>query len=137
MDFNGVKSNVMYISKKKTPSATNRNYVIYALDGRQLECVPSITDQGITVHALDKVHGSHCSEGNKTLGLLKRIGREIRDSNIRKLLYCALVRPKFEYGSNPWTPYTTKHPALLGNILRRAVNYPQNMAFKERLVGLN
>ena len=46
MDFNGIKCKVMYISKKKISSATNRNYT---LDDRELESVPYITNLGIIV----------------------------------------------------------------------------------------
>ena len=77
----------------------------------------------------------------KTLGLLKGVRKEMRDPNIRKLLYCALVRPKLEYGSNLWSPYTSKHRALLENTQRRAtkfmLNYPKNLTYKERLIELN
>ena len=65
----------------------------------------------------------------------------MRDPNIRKLLYCALVRPKLEYGSNLWSPYTSKHRTLLENTQRRAtkfmLNYPKNLTYKERLIELN
>ena len=78
---------------------------------------------------------------NRTLGLLKRVCKETRDPIFRKLLYCALVRLKLEYGSNLWSPYTSKHRALLENTQRRAtkfmLNYPKNLTYKERLIELN
>ena len=103
-----------------------------------------ITDLGIIV-SNNMSWNRHIEEtvmrANKTLGLLKRVCKEMRDPNIRKLLYCALVRPKVEYGSNLWSPYTSKHRALLENTQRRAtkfmLNYPKNLTYKERLIELN
>ena len=91
-DFIGIKCKVMHISKKKTPSATNRNYT---LDGRRLESVPFITDLGIVSNNMSWTRHMEVTVSpantNNTLGLLKRVCREMRDSNIWKLLYCALV----------------------------------------------
>ena len=142
MDFNGIKCKVMHISKKKISSATNRNYT---LDDRELESVPYITDLGIIVSNNMSwnrhIEAETVMRTNRTLGLLKRICKEMRDPNIRKLLYCALVRPKLEYGSNLWSPYTSKDRALLENTQRRAtkvmLNYPKNLTYKERLIELN
>ena len=134
MDFNGIKCKVMHISgKKKISSATNRNYT---LEDCELESVPYITDLGIIVS--NNMSWNRHMEGtvmraNKTLGLLKRVCKEMRDPNIRKLLYCALVRHKLEYGSNLRSPYTSKHRALLENTQRRAtklmLNYPKKYSF--------
>jgi hypothetical protein len=52
------------------------------------------------------------SKANRTLGLVKRLCRDIKDTNTRKLLYCTVVRPKLEYCSSPWSPYTGKHRLL-------------------------
>ena len=58
-----------------------------------------ITDLGIIV-SNNMSWNRHIEEtvmrANKTLGLLKRVCKEMRDPNIRKLLYCALVQPKVE-----------------------------------------
>ena len=134
MDFNGIKCKVMHISKKKISSATNRNYT---LDDRELESVPYITDLGIIV-SNNMSWNRHIEEivmrANRTLGLLKRVCKE-------KLLCCALVRPKLEYGSNLWSPYTSKDRALLENTQRRAtkftLNYLKNLTNKERLIELS
>ena len=141
MDFNGIKCKVMHIAKKKISSATKRNYT---LDDLELENVPYITDLGIIVSnnmSWNRHIEATVMRANKNLGLLKRVCKEMRDPNIRKLLYCALVRPKLEYGSNLWSPYTSKHRALLENIQCRAtkflLNYPKNLTYKERLIELN
>ena len=77
------------------------------------------------------------SSANKTLGLVKRICKEVKNTNTRKTLYCALVRPKLEYVSSVWSPYTIKHRLLIENVQRRAtkfiLNYPENMPYTERL----
>ena len=141
MDFNGTKCNVLQISRKKTPMTSNRSYT---LDGHQLECVPSINDLGITIYR-DLSWSRHIertvAKANKTLGLHKRICYDLRDARTKKLLYCALIRPKLEYGSSAWSPYTTKHHGLIESVQRRAtkftLNYPQKMTYNERLIKLN
>ena len=141
MDFNRIKYKVTHISKKKISSATNRNYT---LDDRELESVPYNTDPGI-IMSNNMSWNRHIEEtvmrANRTLGLLKRVCKEMRDPNIRKQLYCALVRPKLEYGSNLRSPYTSKHRSLLENTQRRAtkfmLNYPKNLTYKERPIELN
>ena len=95
MDFNSTKCKVLKIPKKKTLSSTVRT------DGRKLECVSSISDLSITI-SNDLPWSMHIevtvSKANKTLGLLKRVCLDVRDSSIRKLLYCALVQPKQRLG---------------------------------------
>ena len=83
------------------------------------------------------------AKANKTLGLIKRIcGRNLTDVGIRKLLYLSIVRPRLEYASNVWSPYTEKHRSLIENVQRRAIkfilNFPsQDMTYSQRLVKLN
>ena len=85
-----------------------------------------------------KAHRDHC---NKTLGLIKRICRDITDPATRQLLYCTLVRPKLEYASAVWSPNTVKHCSLIENIQRRAtkfiLNYSKDMSYTERLIATN
>ena len=136
-----MQSNAYIKELIKISSATNRNYT---LDDRELESVPYITDLCIIV-SNNMSWNRHIEvtvmRANKTLGLLKRVCKETRDPNIRKLLYCVPVRPKLEYGSNLWSPHTSKHRALLENSQRRAtkfmLNYPKNLTYKERLIELN
>ena len=60
---------------------------------------------------------------------------------IEVLLHCALVRPKLEYSSSMWSPYITKHRALIENVQRGKtkyiLNYPSNMSCKETPIKLN
>ena len=84
-----------------------------------------------------------CVKENKTLGLIKRVcGRAISETDTRKLLYCALVRPRLEYASNVWSPYTAKHRRLIENVQRRAtkfvLNYPpRETSYTDRLAALD
>ena len=64
------------------------------------------------------------------------------DRVTKKLLYCSLVRPRLEYYSNVWSPYTIKHRRLIENVQRRAtkfiLNYPfPRLSYKERLISLD
>ena len=58
-----------------------------------------------------------------------------------KLLYCSIVRPKLEYSSELWSPYTIKHQMILENVQRRAtkfiLNYPSDLNCKQRLLKLS
>ena len=84
-----------------------------------------------------------CANANKTLGLIKRVcSRAISETDTRKLLYCALVRPRLEYASNVWSPYTAKHRRLIENVQRRAtkfvLNYPPHKtSYTDRLAALD
>ena len=76
---------------------------------RWIACVPFITDLGVTVPndlSWSKHIESIAAKAKKTLGLVKRVCKELPDLKVRKLLYCALVRPKLEYASSLWSPYT-------------------------------
>ena len=127
MAFNASKCKSLHISKKKTPSFAQA----YDLDGQFLDCVPFTKDLGKTVSS-DLQWSKHTEEitskANKTLGLIRRLYRDVNDVKIRKLLYCLMVRPQLEYCSCLWSPYTVKHRALLENIQRRAtkciLHYP-------------
>jgi hypothetical protein len=64
------------------------------------------------------------------------------DANTRKLLYCAVVRPKLEYASCVWSSYSAKQRKLIENVQRRAtkfiLNYPpRDVTYRERLISLN
>ena len=78
---------------------------------------------------------------NKTLGLVKRICRDMKNINTRRILYCTLLRPKLEYTSCMWSPYTIKHCMLVENVQRQAtkfiLNYLENMSYVDRLQKTN
>ena len=81
------------------------------------------------------------SKANKTLGLIKRICRDVKNINTRRILYCTLVRPKLEYASSVWSSYTIEHRMLVENVQRRAtkfiLNYPENMSYVDPLQKTN
>ncbi len=135
MELNNTKCKPMPISRKNTPVQTN-----YSVNGHIIEQVTNLKDLGVVV-SKDLSWSQHInsivSKANKTLGLIKRICKEVKNVKTRRTLYCALVRPKLEYASNVWSPYTIKHKLLIENVQRRAtrfiLNYPKGMCYKERL----
>ena len=109
MDFNVKKCRAMLITRKKIPRLENE----YFIDNNQLERVTRIRDLGINVTS-DLRWVTHISEltakANKILGLvIKRTCVDLRGSKTRKLLYCTLVLPLLEYGSELWSPYEIKY----------------------------
>ncbi len=143
MAFNVSKCKVVHFSRKKLPSVHHLMSKNYYLSGNQLENVPNISDLGITITnnlSWSKHIEEIVSKANRTLGLVKRLCRDIKDTNTRKLLYCTVVRPKLEYCSSLWSPYTGKHRLLIENVQRRAtrfiLNYPKDMSYPLRLQKL-
>ena len=144
MAFNVSKCKVVHFSRKKLPSVHHLMNKNYYLSGNQLENVPNISDLGITITnnlSWFKHIEEIVSKANRTLGLVKRLCRDIKDTNTRKLLYCTVVRPKLEYCSSLWSPYTGKHRLLIENVQRRAtrfiLNYPKDdMSYPLRLQKL-
>ena len=140
MAFSKSKCKVINISRKKT----SIREAAYSMDNQSLDCVPFITDLGVTVSS-DLSWSRHIesilSKVNKTLGLVKRVCKDLPDLKVRKLLHCALVRPKLEYASCLWSPYTVKYRSLIKNVQRRAtkfiLNYPTDMTYTERLANTN
>jgi hypothetical protein len=103
MELNNTKCKAMRISRKNTPAQTN-----YSINGHIIEQVTNFKDLGVVV-SKDLSWSQHInsivSKANKTLGLIKRICKEVENVKTRRTLYCALVRPKLEYASNVWSPY--------------------------------
>ena len=98
MTFNLSKCKALRISRKKSPTPT----FPYKLDGHLLEYVTSMKDLGVAV-SCHLQWTSHIEEitvkANRTLGLVKRICRDVHDVRTRRLLYCSFVRPQLEYCS--------------------------------------
>ena len=133
------KCKALNISRKKTP--TKREY---HLNGSPLATVSEIKDLGITV--TNTLQWSQhikliSSKANRTLGLIRRVYRDINDPDIKKLLYYSIVRPQLEYACELWSPYTSKDNLLLENVRRRAtkfiLNYPRDMSYRDRLLKLS
>ena len=92
MSFSSTKCEVMHFSRKRKPcSHLDRTY---SLAGQQLRSVPSIKDLGVTI-ASDLSWSKHIENitcnANRTLGLVKRVCRDIDDISTRKLLYCSII----------------------------------------------
>jgi hypothetical protein len=138
MKFNKSKCQALRVSRKKTKIVSQ-----YNLDGQPLECVPYVKDLGVTVCS-DMSWSRHIEEtvakANRTLGLVKRTCKDTHDQRVRKLLFCALVRPILEYASSLWSPYTIKHKRLVENVQRRAtkfiLDYPQDLTYADRLAKI-
>ena len=73
-------------------------------------------------------------KGNKKLGLIRRLCKDIVDTHTRKLLYCSIVRPKLEYGSKTWSPYTIKYKMQIENVqgcaMKFILGYPRGTNYK-------
>ena len=116
----------------------------YDMNGVLLDRVRSVKDLGILVTD-DLRWAQHISEitlkANRTLGLVKRVCRDIKDVHIRKALYCWLIRPQLEYATELWSPNQVKYKRMLEDIQRRAtkfiLDYPLHCSYTERLVKLN
>ena len=73
------------------------------------------------------------AKANRTLGLVKRICKNMHDQAVRKVLFCALVRPILENASNLWSPYTIKHKRLVENeyiYIHRTRNYDKSNYYR-------
>ena len=121
MTFNPSKCKVMHMSRKKICSSASLQY---HLNDKPLESVTHISDLGVIV-SKDLFWANHiediCTKANQTLGLIKRVcARYVVDTNTQKLLYCAVVRPKLEYASCVWSPYSAKQRKLIENEQRNS-----------------
>ena len=131
MNFNTKKCKFMRFSHKK--SITD---IHYDMNGVLLERVKVVRDLGITVTD-DLCWVQHISEislkANRTL--------DIKDVEIRKVLYCSLIRPQLEYATELWSPKQVAYKRILENVQRRAtkfiLDYPPHCSYKDRLIKLN
>ena len=85
MTFKPSKRKALRISRKKLPTPT----FPYKLDGHLLEYVTNMKDLGVTV-SCELQWASQIEEitakANRTLGLVKRICRDVHDVRTRRLL---------------------------------------------------
>ena len=133
MDRNATKCMTMHISRKRTPLLNQ-----CLINENMLEQVFITKDLGVLITnnlSWSKHIESIVSKANKTLGLIKRICREVKNINTRRILYCTLVRPKLEYASSVWSPYTIKHRMLVENVQRRATKFILNYPGKHVIRG--
>ena len=68
-------------------------------------------------------HCQYYSKANSILGLIKRTCRDVNDVTTLKTLYCSLVRPRVEYSSQVWNPYTKGNISRIESIQRRATKF--------------
>ena len=139
MNLSIPKYKTLIISRKRSRPSRE-----YHLDGTLLTTVSETIDLGITITG-NLQWSQHIKQislrANRTLGHIRRLCRDISDTNTRTLLYCSIVRPKLEYASELCSPYTGKDKLFPENVQRRAtkfiLNYPKDMSYKDRLLKLN
>ena len=105
------KCKALNISSKKIPTKPE-----YHLNVSPLATVSEIKDLGIAV--TNTLQWSQhikqiSSKVNRTLGLIRRVCRDINDPDIKKLLYCSIVRPQLEYTCDLWSPCTSKDKLIV------------------------
>ena len=81
------------------------------------------------------------TKGNRTLGLVRRLCRHNVNLDVKKVLYCTLVRSRLEYACELWSPFTTKDKLRIETVQRRAsrfiLDYTQDMDYKKKLIKLS
>ena len=123
MEFNPSKCHVMHVSRKRKPRKAK-----YNLRSHTLESVKEAKYLGITL--TDKMEwtphiNNITTQANRSLGFLRRNLRPA-PQQLKNQAYKALVRPKLEYCSSVWSPYTTTAIQQLERIQRRAARYVTN-----------
>ena len=94
----------MRSTKKKSPSTYD-----YHINGAKLNSVSLHRDLGLlTSDVLSwNFHIANITaKANSILSLIKRTFRVVNDVTTLKTLYCSLVRPRVEYASQVWNPFT-------------------------------
>ena len=56
------------------------------------------------------------AKANSILGLIKRTCRDANDVTTLKTPYCSLARPRVEYASQVWNPYTKRNISRIKSI---------------------
>ena len=109
MEFNTPKCKALNMSRKIVK--TQRAYGV--LNSSTLEVVSQTTDRRITISNHLSWNGNP-NKARKKLGLIRRLCR--LNHQMRKVLYCSMVRPQLEYASELWSPYTIKHKLYLESV---------------------
>ena len=112
----------MRITKKKSPFTYD-----YHINGAKLNSVSLHRDLGLlTSDVLSwnfHIANITANKANSILGLMKRTCRDVNDVTTLKTLYCSLVRPRVEYASQVWNPYTKGNISRIESIQRRATKF--------------
>ena len=105
MEFNPSKCQVLHIGR-----ARQLIHSQYTLHGEILESVDSACYLGVSIFK-DLTWNTHINEivtkANQTLEFVKR-NVKTKNQSVKELAYKTFVRPKVEYASTVWSPYTKK-----------------------------
>ena len=103
MQFNPSKCQVLHISRARQSTHSR-----YTLHGEILESVDCALYLGVSI-STDRSWNTHISQitskANRTLGFVKRNVRT-KNQSVEELTFRTLVRPRVEYASTVWSPYT-------------------------------
>ena len=123
MEFNPSKCQVLHISRAQQPILSQ-----YSLHGEILESVDCARYLGVSI-SKDLTWNTHIKEilgkANRTLGFVKR-NVKTKNQSVKELAYKTFVRPKVEYVSTVWSPYTDKHIDQIEMVQRRAARWVSN-----------
>ena len=114
-------SMVTRIAKKKSLFTYD-----YHINGAKLNAVSLHRDLGLlTSYVLSwNFHiAIITAKANSILGLIKRTHWDVNDVTTLKTLCCSLVRPRVEYASQVWNPYTKSNISRIESIQRRATKF--------------
>ena len=120
MEFNPSKCQVVRVTASRRPINT-----LYYLHGQVLEAVTSARYLGVHISSglswnshIDRITGN----ANSTLGFLKR-NIKTKLPKVRETAYNTLVRPKLEYASSIWDPYTKDKISQIEKVQLRAARW--------------
>ena len=120
LDFNVTKCKVLTISNKKDPDKFN-----YTLNTDPLEHVDSHQYLGVTINSKLRWN-THVSaitaKATRTLNVIRRTLHPCHPE-VKKVAYMSLVRPKLEYSSAAWNPYTQNDTTQLEKVQRNAARF--------------
>ena len=95
------------------------------MDGEPLELVPSHPYLGVTL-ASDMRWSEHCKNiSNSATRVLNTVRRTLHPCapTVKEIAYKALVRPKLEYSSPAWNPYTKRDVSRIEQVQRNAARF--------------
>ena len=120
MEFHPDKCKVIHITRSQSPFKST--YQIY---NTQLEEVTSCTYLGVQINSDIRWNKHIQSTRAKAAGTLHFLQRNLKISNtvVKTTAYNAFVRPRLEYASCVWDPYTAKLRDSLEMIQRRAARW--------------
>ena len=121
MRINASKCKVMRITKKKSPFTYD-----YHINGAKLNSVSLHRDLGLlTSDVLSwNFHIANITaKANSILDLIKRTCWDVNDVTTLKTLCCNLVKPRVEYASQVWNPFTKSNISRIESIQRRATKF--------------